>query len=386
MKSKHRRILGYLSSQRHKLPAALRLSFSRHPITQSIFRRPNKDLPPPTTIFIRITKRCNLHCSLCGQWGQNGIYNKMDKAQMLREELSLADWKAFIDSVAGFKPYIMITGGELLLRNDIVELVQHISDRGLLCHINSNSTLIESKADDLVKAGLDFISFSLDAPEKINAEITGNDLAFKRVVAGITRLAQARDRSPARLPVIQMFTVVSEKNQGHLFEMAEIAEQMGVDKFIISFPIFTTPALERASAEIFKREFGIDPVYWKGFIADMSKMNAELIENQLAKIRSRRWKFQYQQFPEASKDFSAAIHFKRPDLIQGGRRCGLISTMPVIMPNGDVSTCWDHPDYVVGNIKKAEFLEIWNDTPYKKFRSVLKDGVLPTCSRCSGLH
>lgn len=386
MNPKYLRMLSLAVSRGHKLPAALRLGLSRSPLGAVARWRPGGGLPPPSTVFIRITRRCNLHCTLCGQWGQNGVYNDLDRAAMLREELPLEDWKAFIDEVAPFRPYVMITGGELLLRSDIVELVAHVSSRALLCHINSNSTMIESRAEALVEAGLDFISFSLDAPEKINAEITGNDRAFGRVVAGITRLSEARDRSGARLPLIQMFTVVSEKNQGHLVEMAEIAEALGVDTFVISFPIFTTAALERESSDIFRREFGIDPIYWKGFVADMSKMDPALIEDQLRQIRSRTWRFDYKQFPPASGDFSAAIHFRRPDVVQGSRRCGLISTMPVILPNGDVSTCWDHPDYVVGNIKKEPFMEIWNGERYDRFRRVLADGLLPTCSRCTGLH
>jgi radical SAM protein with 4Fe4S-binding SPASM domain len=81
-----------------------------------------------------------------------------------------------------------------------------------------------------------------------------------------------------------------------------------------------------------------------------------------------------------------ATHFKRPEVVQGSSRCGLISTMPVILPNGDVSTCWDHPDYIVGNIRHDPFMEIWNGSRYRRFRELLGRGLLPTCSRCTGLY
>jgi radical SAM protein with 4Fe4S-binding SPASM domain len=56
------------------------------------------------------------------------------------------------------------------------------------------------------------------------------------------------------------------------------------------------------------------------------------------------------------------------------------------MPNGDVATCRDYPDYVCGNIQKQGLLEIWNNDRYRKFRESLKnDGLLPICSRCCGL-
>ena len=57
-----------------------------------------------------------------------------------------------------------------------------------------------------------------------------------------------------------------------------------------------------------------------------------------------------------------------------------------IMPNGDVATCRDYPDYVCGNVQKDRLLDIWNNDRYRKFRLSLRDdGLMPICSRCCGL-
>jgi radical SAM protein with 4Fe4S-binding SPASM domain len=61
--------------------------------------------------------------------------------------------------------------------------------------------------------------------------------------------------------------------------------------------------------------------------------------------------------------------------------------MAQIAPNGDVVTCRDYPDVVVGNIQTQSLLEAWNGERMLQFRRVLKghDGVLPICTRCHGL-
>jgi radical SAM protein with 4Fe4S-binding SPASM domain len=57
------------------------------------------------------------------------------------------------------------------------------------------------------------------------------------------------------------------------------------------------------------------------------------------------------------------------------------------MPNGDVVTCRDYPDVVVGNIKEKSILELWNNDKMRGFRNLLKEegGLLPVCTRCQGL-
>jgi radical SAM protein with 4Fe4S-binding SPASM domain len=56
------------------------------------------------------------------------------------------------------------------------------------------------------------------------------------------------------------------------------------------------------------------------------------------------------------------------------------------MPNGDVATCRDYPDYVCGNIQDDDLLTIWNNGKYRRFRNSLKqEGLMPICSRCCGL-
>jgi radical SAM protein with 4Fe4S-binding SPASM domain len=71
----------------------------------------------------------------------------------------------------------------------------------------------------------------------------------------------------------------------------------------------------------------------------------------------------------------------------GYAHCTAPWVMAQISPNGDIVTCRDFPDVVVGNITTESILDAWNGERMLQFRRVLKrhDGVLPICTRCHGL-
>ena len=81
-------------------------------------------------------------------------------------------------------------------------------------------------------------------------------------------------------------------------------------------------------------------------------------------------------------------YYENPQEMFGYKRCVAPWFMVDIMPNGDVVTCRDHPDYLVGNIRNDSLLTIYNNERYKAFRNALrdsKDGLFPICARCCGL-
>jgi MoaA/NifB/PqqE/SkfB family radical SAM enzyme len=55
-----------------------------------------------------------------------------------------------------------------------------------------------------------------------------------------------------------------------------------------------------------------------------------------------------------------------------------------ILPDGNV---WSCPDYVIGNIKRESFKEIWNSEKIKKLRKRIKEkGIFPICHTCASLY
>jgi radical SAM protein with 4Fe4S-binding SPASM domain len=80
------------------------------------------------------------------------------------------------------------------------------------------------------------------------------------------------------------------------------------------------------------------------------------------------------------------VYYREHSNTFGHHRCLFPWIAVEILPNGDVSTCVDYQDYIVGNIKTDSLIDIWNNDRYRKFRTELKEaGLLSICSRCCGL-
>ena len=127
---------------------------------------------PNTTGFARpyvvswnLTYRCNLACEHCyldaGGAPQVGTENFAD-----RSELGTDECFRVIDEIAAFAPecITILTGGEPLLRRDILEIVRRASERGLWVVVGTNGVSItENLAGRLAEAGARGLSLSLDA-------------------------------------------------------------------------------------------------------------------------------------------------------------------------------------------------------------------------------
>lgn len=372
--------ISFLKTRPHKILSLLKY------ITKKCFFRIYRQIgigAYPLVIMIRITHQCNLKCFFCGQHGIHGVYENGCENNVSRE-LTTPEWRSFIGSMKGKVPYLIFTGGEALLRKDLVELLQYASSCGIITHLNTNAITLVENARVLCEAGLDFISVSLDSNAILSKEITGDALTHQRVVEGMNALLSVRREKRSAYPIIQIFTTINSLNQNILYEIAEKAEKLGVDIFTLCFPIFTTNDLERKTSEIFQQAFGYEPHYWKGFIADMSDMNEKRVQEQIGKIREKKWNYVFKQIPSQIQGNMIREYFSNPEKPLESSKCSLPWMLTVILPNGDVATCWDHPDYITGNIQEDSIQHIWGGERYNQFRRVLEWQNVPSCGRCTG--
>ena len=131
-----------------------------------------------------VTRRCNLKCVHC--------YARSD-ASPSPDELSTAEGKALIDSLADFGcPVILFSGGEPLMRDDLLELVSYAVGKGLRAVISTNGTLITPRIASEMKAiGLSYVGISLDGTETVNDRFRGVRGAFGRAMDGIAACQEA---------------------------------------------------------------------------------------------------------------------------------------------------------------------------------------------------
>lgn len=129
-------------------------------------------------------QRCNLKCVHCYSQSQNRSYSG---------ELSTEEGKALIEDLARFgSPVILFSGGEPLLRPDLLPLAQLATDRGVRAVISTNGTLIGKKmARTLKRIGLSYVGVSLDGMRETNDRFRGVEGAFDAALKGIRNCREA---------------------------------------------------------------------------------------------------------------------------------------------------------------------------------------------------
>lgn len=130
---------------------------------------------------ISVTDRCNLRCRYC--MPEDGVCMVKHSDILTYEEIQ----QVVAVSVPLGIDKIRLTGGEPLVRKDIVELVRMIADvNGVKdMSITTNGILLEKFAKSLAEAGLHRVNISLDTmdPEKFSQITRGGDI--RKLFAGI---------------------------------------------------------------------------------------------------------------------------------------------------------------------------------------------------------
>jgi 12,18-didecarboxysiroheme deacetylase len=125
-----------------------------------------------------VTRACNLHCMHC--------YARAVE-QSREKELTTKEAKGVIDDLAAFGvPVILFSGGEPLIRRDLMELSHYAVRKGMRAVISTNGTLIsKDKAKDLKRIGLSYVGVSLDGMADVHDRFRGYRGAFRDAVQGI---------------------------------------------------------------------------------------------------------------------------------------------------------------------------------------------------------
>jgi len=174
------------------------------------FGRPIKNLR------ISLTDKCNLKCIYCHREGEDrrGSY-----------ELAIEDIKLIAEVSKHLEiDKVKLTGGEPLLRNDVVEIVKIFSELGFEdISLTTNGVLIADKALKLKNAGLKRVNISLPSFRRDRyVKITGLDL-FVDVMMGIKEAINAKLH-----PVKINFVVLKDVNSDEINEAIDFADRNNV--------------------------------------------------------------------------------------------------------------------------------------------------------------
>ncbi len=151
-----------------------------------------------SNVRIAVTSACDLRCIYCHREGEgeNGCTRDDRPSQMSKEEISEL---ISVFAELGIKT-IKITGGEPLLRPDLLDIIRSIPPH-IESSLTTNGTHLAKLAKDLKAAGLSRVNVSLDTMNRETyKQITGKD-RLKDVLDGIDA-ALAAGLTPVKLNMV----------------------------------------------------------------------------------------------------------------------------------------------------------------------------------------
>ncbi len=178
-------------------------------------------------VRLSITDRCNLRCKYC---------MPADAIDYFDEVLDLNELHKIIDNLCslGIKK-IKITGGEPLVRTDIIEIIKYIKSKPEIekLTITTNGVLLDRYIDDFIKYQVDGINISVDTiNQQKYAEFTRRD-QLNQVLTNID-LAIAKGFNNIKLNAVPMI----DQPINDLFNLIEFAQERNlILRFIEMMPI-----------------------------------------------------------------------------------------------------------------------------------------------------
>lgn len=285
-----------------------------------------------------ITRLCNLKCTHCYLPAGFVDTNEFPTGYVRDSELTREQCFTVIDQIAEVNRNVLLilTGGEPLLRPDILEISRYASETGFLVVMGTNGVLLD---DDTVKRMLDHgvsgAGISLDSySSEDHDQFRGVDGALEATLKGIEVLSRHRMQFLVQTSVTRM-------NMDQIPQIVEYAADLGAKVFNLYFLVRTGRG---------KTVMDLSPEQYESMLGTLFELQEKYKGRMLVAAK-------------CAPHFKRAIYERESDspLLQGypGGTCPCGVYYCRISPEGDLTPCPYLP-VSVGNLKEKSFVDLWN--------------------------
>ncbi|MEF2964812.1 radical SAM protein [Paenibacillus sp. M1] len=290
------------------------------------------------------TRACNLSCRHCYA---DACPSKDEGEMSTREAMD------FIDDLADFSvPVLLFSGGEPLMRRDLVDLVAYASGKGLRAVLSTNGTLITSgKARRLKEAGLQYAGISLDGLEDKHDRFRGVNGSFEQGLAGI------RNCQDAGLKVGLRFTI-SSYTYDDLSGILDLIERENIKRACFYHLVYSGRGSILKQKDVTREQSrrAVDLIIAKTLDLHQKGRRVELltVDNHADGV------YLYQWMKERDPERAALLL----ELLRrnGGNRSGL--AIGCVDWRGRVYPDQFMRDVVIGNVRESKFSELWREAAH----------------------
>ncbi len=313
-------------------------------------------------IVWNMTRRCNLKCVHCYARAVD-VHGK--------DEIDTASAKRMIDDLAAYGvPVMLFSGGEPLVREDLVELAAYAVEKGMRAVISTNGTLITpQKAAELKKVGLSYVGISLDGLEEAHDRFRGKKGSFANALEGVEN-CQAEG-----LKVGLRFTI-NKRNAGEIPGIFNILRDMEIPRACFYHLVYSGRGSELIREDLDHQatrdvvDLIIDETR-KCFDAGKPK---EILTVDNHADGPYLWMRLARENPERAEKVFELLQFNEGN--NSGRGIGCISW------DGKVHADQFWREHVFGNVLERPFSQIWDD-PDIELLAMLKNKKAHVGGRCA---
>ena len=308
------------------------------------------------------TRACNLACRHC---------YAAARPEQDADELSTDEAKALIDSLVAYHvPALLISGGEPLMRPDLLELLDYSAQCGLRTVISTNGTLITPAAAQAIKkARVSYVGISLDGLQQVNDQFRGHQGAYAQTLQGFDNCRAVGQKTGLRLSL-------SRTTFQELPAIFDLIEARKIERVCLYHLVYSGRGAQLKDEELTAAEKRqtLDFIIEKtlDFGARNIAMEILTVDNHCDAI--------YLYLYMKQKDPVRAQRILELLTINGGNRSGV--AIGAIDWKGEVYIDQFTRDRSLGNIRRQSFADIWNGED-NSFLTKLRDRRQHLTGRCA---
>jgi radical SAM protein with 4Fe4S-binding SPASM domain len=294
---------------------------------------------PPHSVLWDSTRKCNLNCIHCSA------------RDPYERELSFEEAKTLINTLSEMRvSCFRVTGGEPLMRKDMLEILSYATEKGLTTSLATNGYLIDEKtAEKIVKTGVSLVQVSIDGTAQAHNYVRNDQRSFEKALFAVEYLKKSDCRK------VSVSTTVMPHNLDTLKDLGEILIEKEVDFWNIGTVMPVGNARDKPELYLNREKFRILMDF---IISSKKEIEIDLGEN----------------FPFLG-EYEEKIR-KRPLICPAG----ILSCCVGV--DGHVRGCPDQEDCDKnreGSILKERFADIWAEG----FKGYRRREILKTDKKCS---
>lgn len=389
------------------------------------------DASLPSKLFVEVTTRCNLRCSMC--------VKQTEKGEIIEGDMSEGIFMRLRPAFKKLKALVLNGIGEPLLFTDLERFIEiareDLSYDGWIGFQTNGMLMSERRAYALLEAGVDRICVSIDSTSgELFKEIRkgGEVMEVERAFRNLKKASKDLKRDDFRLG---MEFVLMKDNIHELPTTIKWAHERGVsfvivtqvlpyDSSVVSQAVYDTNT--HGAIEIYKkyslkawaagiRLSDFNRVYMKFQKNEYEKMVCEIVEEMKKEAssqgivmhidnlfsRDEDWFKRSEDILKESEEMARqrGIEIVLPELApRNTRRCEFVETDSMFVSwDGRVHPCyflWHQYNcyiggiekvvkpWVFGDLKESSVSEIWNSELFKQFRQNVRRYEFPFCFDC----